>query len=414
VRPSGEILRAIRKEVFEFTQKQFGAKLQLKEETISRMENRIGGYAIHVKHLRWLREMRAPQDKLALYRTLLDELEAALRTENAAPPVRAPAPAPVDTPAVPVEVKAAPVEDANRSDTREASRGDELRQMKEIQQAEESRRAEEALRREEAAKQLSAVVRSTEQLVAAVKDWWAQQTSDIEQVLRQHKDQWMQDARAWWAEEQRRAAEQARSRADEQSHAAGTWVKQAAEAARTSQEHAEQARQANAAALKRMRWTFGAVAAAVVLGPLSTAILQHAETRRPLPQQGAPVHEQDNTGPQSASAENSQQAQQEVPAEEADTTALDGGTALAQAALSALPLPSNGVPGQRAAPCPAGIEEMSGYCWGKHVLTEAEVKAGHCEILRLYEPSPGWCRTHRAGYLPVFAARKDNNAVDPQ
>jgi len=97
------------------------------------------------------------------------------------------------------------------------------------------------------------------------------------------------------------------------------------------------------------------------------------------------------------------------------SSAQDGGQAAAAARSirKALPMPKNGVPNQQAAPCPP-YEELNGHCWEKKTLTETQVKDGACEKLRLYELSPGWCRAHKAGYLPVYDGHTDNNAVDPQ
>jgi len=412
VRSSAEILRAIRKEVFEYTQKQFGAKLQLKGETISRMENPMGGYRILEKHLRDLREMRAPGDKAALMKTLLAELETALRTELTVPRGTRRAPAPVEAPTVQAQEAQAPVKE-------EAPPNEAVRRMEALHHAEEARRAEEALRREQAAQHLEGLKRSTEEAVEAMKTWWTQQSSKIDEVMRQRAEQLLDGTKVWWAEERKQLearaqadARDARAQAEQQSREVGGLVGKAVEAARAAGESAERAEHATAAALKWRRWTaWGAVAAAFVLGPFSTAVLWHSGLIRTRQEDGALLSQRDARPKE---AEDSGPMERSAPEEGADTTALDGGTALAQAALQALPIPVGGVPGQRAAPCSADDEEISGFCWVKHQLTAAQVKAGRCETLHLYELSPGWCRAHRAGYLPVYTGRKDNNAVEPQ
>ncbi|HLL84270.1 MAG TPA: hypothetical protein VK420_16525 [Longimicrobium sp.] len=89
---------------------------------------------------------------------------------------------------------------------------------------------------------------------------------------------------------------------------------------------------------------------------------------------------------------------------------LDAGTEPAKL----LPIPKGGLPGQHAAPCPPGAEEINGFCWWRVSMTAEQVKSGFCEDRGLYEPSAGWCRANHAGYLPVRERRRPNNAVDAQ
>jgi tetrahydromethanopterin S-methyltransferase subunit G len=123
--------------------------------------------------------------------------------------------------------------------------------------------------------------------------------------------------------------------------------------------------------------------------------------------------------PASSPARESLPAEHESAQEQDDdkslSTGLDGGTELTKLVTQTLPIPTGGLPGQMTGPCPATADEIDGYCWKKIFLTSADVKDGMCDNLRLYEPSPGWCRSHHAGYKPVFGPRKkDNNTVDPQ
>jgi len=94
------------------------------------------------------------------------------------------------------------------------------------------------------------------------------------------------------------------------------------------------------------------------------------------------------------------------------TLGLDGGSALAEAVRHALPLPPNGLPGQRAAPCLDSQEELGGHCWFRLQLTVEQVKEGACNTSRFYEPNEGWCREHLAGYRPVFLPRRRSNSAE--
>ncbi|HLL84271.1 MAG TPA: hypothetical protein VK420_16530 [Longimicrobium sp.] len=100
------------------------------------------------------------------------------------------------------------------------------------------------------------------------------------------------------------------------------------------------------------------------------------------------------------------------PEEEHWSGRLDAGTEPAKL----LPMPKGGLPRQRAAPCPQAAEEINGFCWWRVSLTAAQVRDGICDNYEyeIYEPSAGWCRANHAGYIPVRARRRPNNAVDAQ
>lgn len=92
---------------------------------------------------------------------------------------------------------------------------------------------------------------------------------------------------------------------------------------------------------------------------------------------------------------------------------LDGGTQWVKLVNQALPMPKGALHGQMVAPCPEVAEEMNGYCWKRIPLTPADVRAGACDSLRLYEPSEGWCRANHAGYKPWYGTKR-SNSVEPQ
>jgi len=93
---------------------------------------------------------------------------------------------------------------------------------------------------------------------------------------------------------------------------------------------------------------------------------------------------------------------------------LSEGLVFAQLVTQALPMPTKPLPGQLVGPCPDGVEEINGLCWGKTPLTPVQIKAGACEKWGLYEPSDGWCRAHMAGYRPHNDTRDSRNSVEPQ
>jgi len=88
----------------------------------------------------------------------------------------------------------------------------------------------------------------------------------------------------------------------------------------------------------------------------------------------------------------------------------EGGSAAANLIRRASPLPKDGVPGQRHAPCPEGAEVMNDLCWNRWALTPDQVRGGACDNPQVYEPSEGWCVAHRAAYLPVLAPLRRKNA----
>ena len=253
----------------------------------------------------------------------------------------------------------------------EARRAEEVQRAEQLRQADEARRAEEAQR--------------------------AEQLRQADEARR--------------AEDARERAEVMRYLSDEVRQAQAA-AREAGDAARVAKESVELAQQVTAAAMKWMRHSrYVTAAVAFLIGPIvSTTVVRYTDAGR---KRGTnTLAREENAQPERAQKE--EPLPPTVPDEEADTANLEGGTAMTEALLQSLPLPSHGVPGQRAAPCPAFYDEISGYCWTTKTLTSEQVKGGACEQLRLYEPSLGWCRAHRAGYLPVYASRKDNNAVEPQ
>jgi len=76
--------------------------------------------------------------------------------------------------------------------------------------------------------------------------------------------------------------------------------------------------------------------------------------------------------------------------------------------IRASPMPENGVPGQRRAPCPGSVDVFDGNCWAKVTLSPEQVQDGVCDDPKLYEPSEGWCAAHHAAYRPYLARRPRN------
>jgi len=180
-----------------------------------------------------------------------------------------------------------------------------------------------------------------------------------------------------------------------------------------ARQSAELAQQVTVDAMRWMRHSrYITAALVVVVCPLMTiATLKYTGARRE--GQMGTVAQKDEAQPERAEAE--APSASPIPDKATETTGLDGGTALAQEIIHALPMPPGGLPGQRPAPCPSYLHELNGYCWSKHQLSAAEVNDGMCETgLRLYEPAPGWCRSHLYGYFPAFLNPKGNNVVEPQ
>jgi hypothetical protein len=359
MRASSEILKAIRTEVFGESQQVFGKRLPLAKETISRLELRKEGHPVTARHLRLLRELRAPMNKAKQFEALVKELEAAIWREiqadlGVAPgaqdtaaagtsPTEAGDPNGPPAGALPGEapLPATPEEE-------EAARRTELLRLEE-----EARRAEEFRRLQEAVQRAEAAVQRAEQ-------------------LRQEED-----------------------------------VRRAAQASRMAEEEARfRARRQRA-----WRSSVAVVAVLVALGGLAHFIGERS-SRPPMEDARAANHQaltpelpDGGTGPSPS----------EVPPPEEGTTSggLDAGTAMAELLKGAQPMPTGGLPRQQSAPCPEDIEEFNGYCWLRSPLTPGQVKAGACDEPGLYEPSAGWCRTHKAGFRPWHGPRRINNAVDP-
>jgi len=168
--------------------------------------------------------------------------------------------------------------------------------------------------------------------------------------------------------------------------------------------------------VKRMMQGVAMAAFVVAVGVSGTVGLTLVQTQPRLEEGSAAIgaRKRKEPAPQTPPEENSA-AEDGVSLDEppeaspSPTLGLDGGSALAEAVRHALPLPPNGLPGQRAAPCHPLGEDIGGHCWFKHQLTTEQVEAGACDTYRLYEPSEGWCREHQAGYWPVFLPRRRTN-----
>jgi len=418
-RKASAILKAIREQVFGYSQKGFAQSLGYsREETICRLESGQPKFRLNSTHLDKLRRLRPHPDKAEAFEALLKEFEAALSAET--PPGVHATERTADTEALhKVDEGIRQAQGAARQaaeavrlaaqlhELAEARRAEEAQRAEQLRQAEEARRAEEAQRAEQ--------LRQADEARRAEEAQRAEQLRQADEARRaeeaQRAEQLRQADEARRAEDARERAEAKRHTAEEVRQAQGA-AREATDAARLAKQNAEVAQQVSSAAMKLIRQSrYVTVALALVVSPIvSTTVVRYTDARR--------EHETDTLAheekPDPKPRHPEEPPQQTAPDEEADTAALDGGTALTEALLQALPLPPGGVPGQRAAPCPAVYEEIHGRCWQKYTLSAEQVRVGSCEQLRLYEPEPGWCRSHRYGYLPVFASRKDNNSVEPE
>ena len=448
VRPSSTVFRAIRLEVFSQTQESFGKKFQMKGETVCRMENQTRGYRVSKRHLRVLRELRAPRDKAELFQSLLAELEAALRTEageevpelvpGALPEPREPSASPegngVGNAAALPTAQAHPTEEAARQAQEAAHQAQEsavlaqqlgarleVRHAEEAERAEqhrrddEGRRAEEARKRDEAVHQQEALIRRAEQVFQAATEWWAQQVPRVEDALHQvqamvsgAEQRWV----AWWAEELKQFRARADAEAQQRAGEVATRAQEATDAARLARESAERAEQTGRALLQRVqRWVLvgmGASVLALAAGGLAWVGLLHSGIERsttPLP--GKPEPGSRELARQGNDGSTVQPEQSEEP-EDGKSQGQDGGSATVNPGIRASPMPKNGVPGQRRAPCPGSVDVFDGNCWGKVTLSPEQVQDGMCDDPKLYEPSEGWCAAHHAAYRPYLARRPRN------
>ena len=365
VRASSEILKAIRTEVFGESQQVFGKRLPLAKETISRMELRKEGHPVTAKHLRLLRELRAPKNKADQFHALLKELEEALWREMQVSLGREPgaqeAPAVATAPTERADLDGTPVGPLPGEVPEQAAPDrEEMAQRLELLRLEEARREEEVRRLQESLQRAEAAIQRAEQLA-------------------------IQRA------EQLRLEEEA---------------KHAAQASRMAEE------EARARARRQRDWRLGvaALASLVLLGGLAYLSRQRpsqssTDDARAENHAVTPEKPDGGTRPEPWEAP--------PPEEETASGGLDAGTAMMKLLKNAQPMPTGGLPHQRAAPCPEGIEEVNGYCWRKFSFTPAQVEQGNCEDPVFYEPSAGWCRTHKAGFRPWYGRRRTPNAVDP-
>jgi hypothetical protein len=358
VRASSEILKAIRTEVFGESQRVFGKRLPLAKETISRLELRKEGHPVTAKHLRLLRELRAPKNKADQFHALLKELEEALWRELQVSLGREPgaqeAPAAATVPTERADLDSTPVGPSSGEVPEQATPDlEQIAQRLELLRLEEARRAEAVGRFQESLQRAEAAIQRAEEL---------------------------------------RLEEEA---------------KRAAQASRMAEE------EARARARRQRSWRLGvaAFAALVVLGGLAYLSGQ----RRSQSSMDDARAENHAVNPEKPDGGTRSEPWEAPPPEEGTTSGgLDAGTAMMELLKSAQPMPMvGGLPRQRAAPCPEGIEEYNGFCWSRWSLTPAQVEQGTCEDPVFYEPSPGWCRTHRAGFRPWYGRRRTPNAVDP-
>ncbi|HLL56217.1 MAG TPA: hypothetical protein VK447_21820 [Myxococcaceae bacterium] len=357
MRASSEILKAIRTEVFGESQRVFGKRLPLAKETISRMELRKEGHPVTARHLRLLRGLRAPMKKAEQLEALLEELEAAVWREMQVDLGIEPGPqgAPIAGTALErVEADGPPAGQLPAEVPEQATPElEEAARRLELLRLEEERRAEDLRRLQESLLRAEAALQRAEQL-------------RLEEEARRA------------AQASRMAEEEVRVRAQRQ---------------------------------RAWRLGFAVVAALVALGGLADFIRERS-SRPPLEDARAENHHA--VTPESPDGGIGASPWDAPPPEEGMTSGgSDAGTEMAELLKSALPMPTGGLPRQRAAPCPEDVEEINGYCWTKWSLTPAQVKTGACEDPGMYEPSAGWCRAHKAGFRPWYGPRRINNAVDP-
>jgi hypothetical protein len=324
-RSSNNILHAIRTEVFGENQARFGKRLSLTKETILRLEGRKAGHRVSPKHLRWLRELRAPSGKAELMQALLAELEAAIQEE-----LRAEASSGEHSPGV-----------GAMPPTGQEGTGSELLRLADRSE-DAARRAEEAAQRVEQL-QLEVEVRAEERA--------AQASQEAEAAARQ-------------AEQDRVAAER-----------------------------------------RARRRALAVLAASLAVGMFGGGLVQ-------LTSQGTWFTASDTGRADSSRDDLPDPPVDRLPEPEQEhwSGGLDAGTEPEKL----LPIPKGGLPGQLAAPCPEGAEEINGFCWWRVSITADQAKGGFCEDRGFYEPSAGWCRAHHAGYLPVRSRRRPNNTFDAQ
>ena len=544
MRSSSTIFRVIRNEVFRQSQTKFGKRFGLTKGTILRLEGRKAGHHVTLKHLRWLRDIKAPSGKAEGLQALLDELEASIREEMRAEGFfeglasedgtivhqagkdqqialverseaaarrsedaaqlclaqearRAEESRRVEEAAERAEMVAHRAErlcledvarraeetrqreDAARQAEQAAQRAEQQLEQEKARRTEDARQREEAVRRadeatrriemfrieEEArcvqeARQRGEVMRRAEEAAQRVEHLLVEDVARRAEDARQRQEvarraeQAAQRAEHFCREEEARRVEDVREREE-----AARCVEQAAERveqlfregeARRAEEalnqeertrrsevateraeklcvEQETRRKAEAqtmedAAKLRVserrqvrRLAVATLAASTVLGVLGGAAAGvEAAVRRVGLAEMAHADLQDNARHETPPADHGFVVEGSPDSEEMLSAGLDGGTELTRLATQALPFPKGALPQQLASPCPEATEEINGYCWSRLMLTPTQVKSGACDYLRMYEPSDGWCRANRAGYKPVYATRKKNNAVEPQ
>ena len=432
MRSSSEILKAIRKDVFEETQKTFGKRLPLAKETISRLESGSDEHQVTRRHLRLLRGLRAPKNKAEQLQSLLSELEAALwREMTGTDPVE---PGAQDGP--PLDPLLDPSPSSNGPEAEERARAAELdaaERAETLRREAEARHAELVRRGEEFARRAEAAAERGEQALRQQEVWCAEEARRREETVQRI------EAAAERVEEEARRREEAvqriaaaAERAEDEARKREEAVQRIAAAAERAEQlrredearREEEAERMARAALEAERVRDAArrrglvaIAASAALGLLVGGVSQMGKAVSRHPPDDADVaragdEESVNPGVPPGGTEPAFE-KEPTPEEEFTSAGLDAGTALVRMLRAAIPMPKTGFPGQLAAPCPEHTEELNGYCWRRFALSPQQVKDGFCEELSLYEPSSGWCRKNHAGYRPYLGARRNNNVVDP-
>jgi len=441
VRTSGEIFRDIRRDVFDSSQGALGKRLGLTRETVGRLEGHKQGHRVLTTHLEWLRALKPPGEKSALFQALLQELAAAIDAEKGAERSAAGSLPSSSTSAADEaeqaehaewqqhleEVRSAVqqvkdtavqveqwhlLEEARR--TEEAQRAEQARLAEERRHADETKRMEEATRRmEEVAGEIAQFHRLEEARREAQEERRQKEEAQRAAALATVTASTGEAKAA--AETARQATEQAQSlwRALEQQRAEEVAQRKAAQ-----QEAEEKAQEAEQLQRRLRRESFAVLATCVVMMLVTGATVwkggRAPEDRPPEPSHASEAanvpapEKQEPEKPKEVSEESAQ------PEEEASTTGLDGGTVVVKTVLKAKPIPNGPVQtGHRHGTCPSGAEKFNDYCYNRVRLSLEQVQGGACTDPGLYEPEEGWCVAHLAAYRPVLAPRPRNSVESP-
>lgn len=384
-RSSGEILRELRETVLDLDQAQLGRKLNLHPDHISRIENGRAGRRVKPKHLASIHQLKPPPGREAACARLLEELEAAVREEEApikasrrarreeaASAVLTPSPAPETVDATNVAV--AQTTNAGSVSTQATNVAPAV-----IHEVVDSAPVVPVL--------------PTANDIAAALVAMAPKPPDPDEVAKKVAAEVI--------------AQQPKT--PDLSEVVRQAVQETAQATVTATQRFEEARLSELRKMTRLAYV--ALAAPV----LALAVLTVHALRESSPRTESATR--DDAGPSrnlsSSPVSRDLAEDQDLPDEGRVTSGLDGGTQVTKLLKQALRMPQGALPGQMATPCPEGADEINGYCWKRWSFTPAQVKEGICDEA-FYEPSEGWCRAHHAGYTPVRHRGQRNNAVEPQ